>query len=181
MPSPDKAMKRCIKDNQGVCGSRAHFHLPLVRLGKTNYAAERDAFSQKEWDHLLKDHPVRSPNPIFLFDTDQLGDTDPVRLATFRRDVQTFLGLSMPLLEEHPHYSPGKKLNATTQAERNELKLDICQEQHAPLRQELLTASQHAAFWIRTYFLKAPDVFVSSPDFFDQIMDSYMRDPCDKR
>mmetsp|Transcript_20927 Transcript_20927/g.49690 ORF Transcript_20927/g.49690 Transcript_20927/m.49690 type:complete len:429 (+) Transcript_20927:123-1409(+) len=124
MPHPSKLFDGCTGDSQGVCSKRAQYHLALVRLGKTNYTSERDAFNDEEWNHLLKDEPKQSPNPVFLYATEQLGDKNSTRVATFRRHVQQFLGLTVPL-DEHPHYSPGKDLNETLQAERNKLKIDI--------------------------------------------------------
>jgi hypothetical protein len=181
MPSPEKIVVRCNRDSQGVCGSRAHYHLALSRLGKTNYTLERDAFSEQEFEHLLKDNPVRSPNPVFLYDTQQLADKDPQRNAMFRKDVAEYLGLTLPL-DDNPHYSPGKKLtNATEQAERDAKKLNICLDEHAGIRKKLLEASRHAAYWIRTYFIHASDVYVSNPKNFEEIMDSYMHDPCDNK
>jgi hypothetical protein len=180
MPDPSTLAKRCTRSSQGVCGPRAQYHLSLVRLGKTNFSLEREAFSSMEWDHLLRDNPVRSPNPVFLYDTQQLADKDPNRKARFRRDIESYLGLSIPM-DDNPHYSPGKTLNATEQTERDAKKLDICQKEHTDLRKTLLEASQHAAHWIRTYFLRVPDVYVSDSRYFLEILDSYMIDPCQER
>jgi hypothetical protein len=131
MPDPSTLAKHCTRSSQGVCGPRAQYHLSLVRLGKTNFSLEREAFSPKEWDHLLRDNPVRSPNPVFLYDTQQLADKDPKRKANFRRDIEAYL-----------------------------------------------ESSQHSAHWIRTFFLQAPDVYVSDTRYFLEILDSYMIDPC---
>jgi hypothetical protein len=178
MPNPDSLAGACFKNSQNVCGDRSKFHLSLVRLGKTNYTLEHEAFTKREFHGVLKDHPPRSPNPVFLYDTQQLADDDPDRLLTFRQDLQDFLGLSHPL-PQVTHYSPGKTLvNATEQAERTAKKLDICLDQHAQLRHSLLENAQRSAHYIRTYFLQAPDVTVSSPDYFLEIMDSYLQDPC---
>ena len=177
MPHPSKLLDGCSGDSQGVCAKRAKYHLSLVRLGKTNYTLERDAFDDNEWDHLWKDRPQRSPNPVFLYATEQLGDTNSTRVAIFRRHVQEFLGLTVPL-DDHPHYSPGKELNDTLQAERNKLKIDICSEEHEDVRRQLLDIGKHATFWLRKYFIHAPDVVVSSPSHFLEILDSYNKDPC---
>jgi hypothetical protein len=171
MPNPETLAKHCKRQSQGVCGPRARYYLSLVRLGKTNYSTEREAFSQTEWEHLLEDKPMRSPNPVFLYDTQQLADNDPKRKARFRRDIEAYLGLSTPL-DDNPHYSPGKILNATEQAERDAEKIDICLDKYAELRQTLLKNSQHAAH------LQAPDVYVSDMEYFLEILDSYTRDPC---
>ncbi len=180
MPKPSKLVSGCGKDSQGVCGTRSQYHLALVRLGKTNYTAEQDAFSETEWAHLLKDAPVRTPNPVFLYDTEQLADKDPIRNEALRKDIAAFLGLTVPL-DENPHLAPGKSLNETLQAERDALKLNICLPEHSELREALLKFAQHAAHWIRTYFIYASDVYIGNPEHFESILESYMHDPCENK
>jgi hypothetical protein len=177
MPNPN-TLHSCRQDSQGVCMKRADYHLSLVRLGKTNYTQEQDAFSlASEWNNLVKDDPVHSPNPVFLYDTEQLADQDQERMAQFRQDLQEFLGLSEPL-PPVLHYSPGKILNETLQQERDAKKIDICSDQFVELRQILLEKAKRSAYYIGKYFIHAPDVMVSSPDYFVQILDSYTQDPC---
>ena len=149
----------------------------LARLGKTNFTLEKDAFTSREYDKLLFDAPPRSPNPVFLYDTQQLADKDLERAAIFQRDIQAFLGLKESLPPVH-RYSPGKNLNSTLQAERDAMKIQICGDQFTELRQSLLDKAQKTASYIRKYFLQAPDVFVSSPDYFLKLLESYQTDPC---
>jgi hypothetical protein len=178
MPDPDTLGEGCRKGSAGVCGKRANYHVSLVRLGKTNYSNEQDAFGKAEWKSLVKDKPKVSPNPVFLYDTQQLADKNELRSHQFRQDLQDFLGLPTPL-PEVLRVSPGKTLNATEQAARDAKKIHICDDQHKGLRKKLLDKSRHSAYWIRTYFLQVSDVVVSSPDYFLEIMDSYLQDPCD--
>lgn len=180
MPDPN-TLHHCHRGSQGVCTMRSEYHLSLVRLGKTNYAQEHDAFSHPdEWRNLIQDNPIiRSPNPVFLYDTQQLADTDPQRSAQFRRDLQLFLGLSKPL-STVVHYSPGKLLNETLQEERNSKKMDICLDDFTELRRSLLDKANRSTYYIRKYFIHASDVMVSSPDYFLQILDSYEKDPCEE-
>lgn len=180
MPDPNTLHGRCNQNSQGVCGDRANYHLTLVRLGKTNWTNERDAFAAgKEWEGLMRDKPPHTPNPIFLYDTEQLSDTDEQRTAQFRIDVQQFIGLSEPL-PPIIHYSPGKNLNATLQAERDAKKMHICSEEYKELRATLLEKAKRSAYYILNYFMHAPDVVISSPEYFAEILDSYERDPCDE-
>ena len=180
MPDP-YSLEVCRKNSQGVCLKRADYHLSLVRLGKTNYTKEQDAFSYaSEWNDLVQDDPMHSPNPVFLYDTEQLADTDSQRTEQFRRDLQDFLGLLEPL-PPVIHYSPGKILNETLQKERDAKKIDICSDQFLQLRQILFDKAKRSAYYIGKYFIHAPDVVVSSPDFFLEILDSYSQDPCQKK
>ncbi len=180
MPDPNTMLQNTFtKSSQGVCISRADYHLSLVRLGKTNYSNEPDAFSlASEWRGLVKDDPIRTPNPVFLYDTQQLADTNPERTAQFRQDVQQFIGLSEPL-SPAMHYSPGKILNETIQAERDAMKIDICSDRFIPLRQILLDKANRSAYYILKYFVHAPDVMVSSPNYFAKILESYQYYPCE--
>ena len=180
MPDPNKLKGNCFKDSQGVCANRADFHLNLVRLGKTNYTVEQEAFLPGEWNGIVKDDPPYTPNPVFMYDTQQLSDKDKERSAQFRRDVQLFIGLSTPL-PPIIHFSPGKNLNSTMQAERDALKIDICSDEYTDLRQILLEKARRSAFYIRKYFMHAPDVIVSSPEYFSHVLDSYQQDPCDEK
>jgi hypothetical protein len=183
MPEPLKLVHGCFKGSQGVCGDRANYHLSLARLGKTNYTLEQDAFTAKEYKGLQKDAPKYMPNHVFLYDTQQLADGNETRALQFRKDIQQFLGLShQPSLSSQMlHASPGKTgLNDTEQAARDAKKLRICDDEHKDVRKELMLISRRAAVWIQKYFLKAPQVFYSSPEYMHQILESYLHDPCDE-
>lgn len=157
--------------------STVFFGSSLARLGKTNYTAEKDAFTDREYEKLLFDAPPRSPNPVFLYETQQLADKDAGRSAQFQLDVQAFLGFTEALPPVH-HYSPGKSLNATLQAERDAMKIRICDDSYEELRKSLLDKAKKSAYYIRRYFSQTSDVFISSPDYFLQLLDSYETDPC---
>jgi len=127
----------------------------------------------------------RVPNPVFLYETAQLGDENTTRMEQFVRDVTNYLGLSSSDgvdLPPIPRHSPGKKLqNATLQAERDAKKIRICDERYAEQRKRLLTIGSRASQWILNYFLSSSnshDVFVSNPQHFRQILEGYSIDPC---
>ncbi len=153
-------------------------------MGKTKYTAEQDAFSETEWAHLLKDTPVRTLNPVFLYDDmEQLEDKDPTRNEALRKDqIAAFLGLTVPL-DENSHFAPGNSVNETlVQAERDALKLNICLPKHSELQEALLKFAQHATHWICTYFIHAAsDVYIGNPEHFQAILESYMHDPCENK
>jgi hypothetical protein len=197
-------------------------HNPLSasssRIGSRTSASEmdlkeRDWFTPEDYKQWVHDPPRYAPNPVFLYDTQQLLDDDDdddhhdntttatvstttttttttttnadgsrTRARQFRHDLHHFLGFH-PTHELPPvlHYSPGttRRFNATEQARRNALKISICDVKHGILREELMEIAQQVGPWIRDYFLKSPDVVVSSPDYFvSHILESYQHDPC---
>jgi hypothetical protein len=91
--------------------------------------------------------------------------------------MQQFMNFShtMPPLV---HHKPGHQHDAETQALLDRYKIDICDALYDPVRTVLLQHAQTTSIWIRTYFLKSPDVFLSSRDHFEKLMMSWMEDPC---
>jgi hypothetical protein len=98
---------------QSANGVRATTELEETMIGKRN----RSWFNASEI-------PV-TPNDVFFFDMAQLADENETRNLAFRKDIQEFLGLQ----EELPklvHAKPGRKWDATVQAEKDKRKIDIC-------------------------------------------------------
>lgn len=120
-----------------------------------------------------------STNKVFLTELSQFQDTDEERKATLRSDLAGFLGLKHTFDQEAPHFVPGMKWSAESQAIRDSRKIDICEEQYRPLREELMKGSRETSVWIRTFFLASKEVYISSPEYFDQIMRDWMNDPCE--
>jgi hypothetical protein len=154
------------------------FHVHLSRLGKTfnNYSGE--LCEQAKLLGIPRDQltaPRHPPlgNKIFLYEIEQLKDTNETRRDKYRSDVSRFLGLTYdlePYLEDDPRASHYREKFAP---------FDICQDEHRQLRLALLSVGQSASSWIRRYFLPHPDVFVSSPSFFEEILLLWMLDPCE--
>jgi len=120
-------------------------------------------------------------NEVFLFDVDQLSDTDPLRRELFRQDLQNFLQLSEPLPPNPVPIKPGKfHHNITVQADKNQRKIDICDDEYVPLRRELMELASMSSEWIREQFLGRPGVYVSSPEYLRRILEErWLVDPCD--
>ena len=170
----------CNQHSKGLCTDHAHFALWLWRLGKTLDMPNSDL--QK---HIHDIHPYEanhytypSSNKVFLMELEQLKDKDTERVQTFKEDLREFLGLDHPFDQPLPHYTPGKQWSAASQKVRDSRKIDICDEQYTPLREELMKGARESSIWIRTYFLASKDVFISSPEFFDEQMRAWMNDPC---
>ena len=171
----------CFKENKGVCTNRGRFHLFLSKLGKTNMTSSLEEKMMNRNKRMFQNGPPTRnpfPNKIFLFTMDQLGDKNKTRTNVFRKDVQDFVGFQ----EEMPplvHHKPGKKWDNATQAEKDSRKIDICDQQYKELRDVLMDISREASVWIRNHFVKSEDVKVSSPEYFEEILEMWMYDPCD--
>jgi hypothetical protein len=46
------------------------------------------------------------------------------------------------------------------------------------VREELMVLARQSSWWIRKVFLNSPTVFVSSRDYFETILQGWMKDPC---
>jgi len=114
--------------------------------------------------------PPVVPNPILLIENRQMNDVNMTRFATFRKDIQNYLGLKQHLPITPPH----------TNARNSQVSpfFDICDDQYLPIRSELMHVARNTSIWIREYFLKSPDVVVSSREYFNELLLSWMNDPC---
>jgi len=153
----------------------------MYRLGKT--IEMTDSVIQKR---IVDVHPYEahhylypSENKVFLTEMTQFMDKDPERMGALKRDLADFLGLTHTFDQDAPHAIPGMKWSAESQAIRDSRKIDICEEQYRPLRAELMKGARETSIWIRTFFLASKDVFISSPDAFDEAMRAWMNDPCE--
>jgi hypothetical protein len=179
MPPPQDLIGPCYKGFYNVCTFRANFHLFLSNLGKTSMTTNEQTYIA----HVRQAaSPINFTRNIFLYEVSQLSDTDPERAAQVRLDLQAFLGLKEPFAPETMWYKPGIQHDNVTLDKVNSKKIDICQAQYTELRSVLMRIAYKASRWIRFYFIKSKDVYVSSPDYFsNEIMKSWERDPCQSR
>lgn len=128
-----------------------------------------------EWDDI---HPLKGwrdipkvTNEVFLFEVSQPFDRDDERRDAFREDLSRFVGLNRSLDPIKIRSREGGNFHYV---------IDICEAQFDDLRAELMNVSVAASRWVREYFLPLPDVYVSSPDRFNEILMTWMTDPCDQ-
>jgi len=157
------------------------FHENLSLLGKTGLSHEeklllgdsRRVMTLEEENVILEKlglNPFDTtavPNQVFLYDIKQADSTNSEISETFRRDLSNFLDISM--IPDQP------KKNTMTRKN-----FDICDEKYLPLREKLVAQGQIMSQWILSYFIKHPDVIISSPSYFEQLVMSWGRDPCNK-
>ena len=189
LPPPTDLIGRCFKGMQLTCTEKANFAYHLLRLGKHNDPSLHQSSSPqttrlvqdivghfpKTW-YNVSEVPFH-PNPIFLYETSQL--EDPLYEREFRHDLQHFLGLSSEIQGPIPVYKPGMVwANASLQAHKDSLKIDICRDEYLSVRAELMRLAIQTSEWIRIEFLNYPSVTVSSRSRFESILEGWKRDPC---
>jgi hypothetical protein len=153
MPPAEKLIGKCIRANQGVCTARAKFS-----------------------EHLRKIEPWRK---VFLYSLDQLQENPDGQ--DFRRDLGTFLDLYEPLSKPLIWIKPGQKgLDAEFQKQIDAKKIDICHGRYARLRAVLLQHAADSADWILNEFLIQSNVMVSNLAHFEQVLEGWKVDPCNK-
>ena len=184
-PTTDLLIGPCREYSQNVCTAKGEFALHLFNLGKTLGEARNVTRVEKTLYKLAKRRVPELqylPNPVFLYDTSQLADANETRAAAFRRDLSTFIGLPMndALSTEIPHHRPGKLRSKRHQDDLDAFKIDICSDLHVLVRRDLMRIARTSSLWIRRYLLslKDPTVVVSSPEYFDTLMEGWMDDPC---
>ena len=168
----NKLAKRCIPGSLGICGWRASFVDFLFKLGKTpGTAQERELLELN-----LKRNNV---GEIFLYDLNQLSDTNKTRARQFRQDLASFLGLEgeMPPI---PHVNTLGRFDYIDawKKEAHKRKINICDDEHDYARRILQDKTIRTSKWIREYFLQSDEVFVSSRDYFTEILEGWMENPC---
>jgi hypothetical protein len=205
MPHPNTLTGKCYKSSLNVCAFRGNFHLFLSSLGKTNMARDPDEYQYVAEPYRRSIHPVFSQNmssssssssKIFLYEVSQLQSDDDgsskvdgnatttgtSRELQFRRDLQHFLQLQQPLTTPMIWFKPGRARTAEFLVQVKKRQMDICHNEYTPLRTILQQQAYNASQWIRRFFIQHPDVTVSSPDYFaNVILASWERDPCIER
>ena len=166
---PAENLTECIQGAVGVCPDEGRFHLHLSYLGKTNRTSSDEQELLGEGDPRMQDIPPLK-NPVFLYETTQLRDENLTRSALYRADLKDYLSLEQdlkPLKSEH------------TRREKENV-LDICEEKYDHVRGALMEHARAASVWIREYFLPHPDVRVSSPEYFTELLELWLEDPCEQ-
>lgn len=190
MRHPNSLVGVCTRGMKNTCTEKGNFALHLLKLGKQNQLPAGSAprttpraesvlsLYKRKWFN-TSTVPVM-PNPVFLFDVDQLSDANETRSRQFRDDVQRFLGLDSEL-PPMVRTKPGKVWGPVVQAKKDRHRINICDDEFIPVRANLLKMSRLNADWIRNEFLDYPGVHSSSRAFLEQILDGWMVDPCSRR
>lgn len=172
MPDPRLLFGKCIPGSQGVCGDEARFHLHLSLLGKTKGSLEeRLLLGGDAESSILFNHSMSLSNEVFLYEISQLYDNNRSRTDRYRKEMSTFLGLDSPL----------PPLPTSHRSKNHKYALDICEPKFDELRSSLMKIAKPASQWIRRFFLRSPNVTVSSRAYFEHLVERWMEDPCNRR
>jgi hypothetical protein len=197
---PHALIGHCDNGGKILCTHMGAFHVKLFRLGKTDMSSDElellnpyiAGSDQDILEHVIHRQTVqpqqstttgsiipKMKNKVFFLDLRQLSDSNHTRSKMFRQDLQQFLGLRHDLTPVF-RARPFKQLELTLDEESKRHKIQsICDLKHLPLQQELFPMAQKASLWIRNYFLKSEDVVVSSPDYVEELLETWMHNPCD--
>ena len=151
-----------------VSTDTSRFELGLQQLGKVR-------LSKHQMKTLMSKHRVVAPVPfrVFLYTMEQIADHDKARSTKFGEDMQSFLGLSEPIVFTHEnknHFVGDRKHKET---------IDICEPRYDDLRQLLVSQGNTTQKWIKEKFLKSPDVSVGgSTHHFNELLSTWANDPC---
>jgi hypothetical protein len=172
LPHTTALIGDCKADSYNVCTEEIRYMDHLSAMGKT------DRTDTEELEYLspvLPRHRKSQPkldNEVFLYEISQMHETDEVLAAQYRKDLQDYLGLTEPIApliepEESHDDSPVKNLE-----------INICDPEHAAVHTDLMDIARKSSVWLRKFFLPLPDVHVSSPDHFIELIENWMIDPC---
>jgi hypothetical protein len=146
------------------------YEYSLMQLGKTDLSAsDISALGQRNMRVFM------SPAPILIYVEEMLGDD--IQEEYFRSKLQSFLEL------EHP-FQKVPKSNSAQASPLNNAKeiINICDEKHKIVRNQLVTNGRHTANWILNHFVKSSDVIIGGDaEYFRRVVESFAIDPCQRK
>jgi hypothetical protein len=149
------------------------FDLFLSQLGKAGLnATQLRAFSDQDMLAIKPNH-----FEVFLYTLDQIEDSDLTRKGSFQADLLRFLDLNPELL---PIDLGHENKNHATGGLGYPESINICATPYADIRAALMHQGSETAQWILNEFLASPDVHVSNPEHFREILQGWSEDPCHK-
>lgn len=141
----------------------------LAMLGKTTPLDNPVESSLLGWSKEMAAKISCLPNPVFLYDISQPFNENRTIGMKYAEDLSNYIGLKRPLRTEK--YSPEVH-------DHHNRTIDICDEGFIELRQKLVIVGKVSSKWLQHYFMDLPDVTVSSPDNFKEILKTWSVDPC---
>ena len=166
MPPAETLIGKVTKESAGVSTDESKFHLHLDNLGKTDRSSEEKKILSR--GHLKRPRLPKMSNPVFLYDLNQISDKNETRVNQYRSDLKKYLGLRNDL----------QPIKSSHTSKNFHFAIDICEDKYGLVREDLMKNAREASIWIRKYFLKSPDVVVSSPEYFNELLETWLVDPC---
>ncbi|KAL7557593.1 hypothetical protein ACA910_011826 [Epithemia clementina (nom. ined.)] len=143
------------------------YELFLSQFGKTEMSLDQ----LRDW---MIERPMLAVKPnrfrIFLYTLEQVEDVSQGEL--FRRDLQSFLGLS----EEIQPFGHENKISNIAGEFKDSI--DICSVEYNNIRSNVLQHALTTVQWMHK-FLESPDVVVSNRTFLMKQINDWTKDPCE--
>ena len=150
-----------------ICFHRSRLHIGLARIGKTGLSSdERKLLAPKDPDGGENLFDAQAKNPVFVYDQSQMKED------SYWDELAGFLGLNY-IPNEHYHSSKGSEKNVT-----------LCIPFYDEFRSKIMEHSYNMSVWLEDYFLplgldpNRPDVVIANTKTFQEIIQTYKRDPC---
>lgn len=160
--------------NHHTCTANAKFHLQIAKaLRRTPMTSEREVELLGE---IVDSSTTKLSNSVFFFEFSQLFDPNEIRNVQFRQDFSDFLGLN----QSFPAASNISRENKTSRMGEQH-RINICNDEFANIRELLMRHAKNIAAWIREFFLDCEDVVVSSREYLNELLETYIYDPCEKK
>jgi len=173
MPPTAKLKGACTLHGK-VCTDRARFHPALARLGLTDMKSDDEMnllFGLRHADssngkrrRANQDHLMKITNPVFIYEVRQIHDS--VLSKELSTNIQQYIEVK-DAFPEIVSYTQNKNRS-----------IDICDEEHNEVRRLLVEHGRDASDWIKKYFAKSPNVIISSPESFFDLLSDWEEDPC---
>ena len=164
-----------------VSSAKGEFHAILAEIGKTPLASTDEWKLLRPWlnpSQKVRIQKHHMPHSIFLMEMKQLADTNTTRSKQFANDLEAFLGLPQNHLPPPLHVRPNTQ-RVKGQDNLEDLKMDICAPEFAPVLEEMVSIARAGSQWLREYFMASPEVTVSSPEYINELFERWMIDPCE--
>jgi len=165
-----------------VTSGNGAFHRFLAVLGKTPRGDDEvELLNPASFTDIDKEllNIDRVNNTIFLLEVSQMSDTNETHAATFKQDIEKFIGFDEPL-PAIPHANSGEAAQKKRKRNVNtERLMDICDPIYKPIHDEMMIIARNASAWILGYFVQSADVVISGN--FEDVVKGWNEDPCDTR
>lgn len=181
-PTPNQIVKCGTTFRKDVSPHAPRYEFILMKLDKVDDISQIEAnelnyflkCTRQAYSGNINDYVIPNESKIFLYDITQLQDKNISRSNAFRKDMQIFFGLKNKIKE-----FPTKNSHAQFNIASN-LQIDICDEKHDGAYNLLIKNANMTARWIIDKFILSEDVHVGNRDHFIELVESWVKNPCNK-
>jgi hypothetical protein len=169
IPSPLELNDK--KEWRDVTMAYAKFDAYLKQLMKVPLSA-KELKAMMYTDSVWEKRATPNPYEVFIYTSEQLSDKNATRQASFRKELQTFMGLDEPLVDFNT--IP----NINQHDEKYPEFIDLCNHTYASMKHKLLGEGKKSSAWIVDRFIHSKEVFVGNRGHFVELVRGWGEDPC---